>query len=117
MTGRLLVERQEMPSERVLSPRAIEVDLLRAVRTNRLKERLIARQWFQTGLSIPAIPVSSGSLPGTSGIHDQWHLASVFSHRHLFSHRPLSIVNHMIMVQPTPPKPIHPPSPALPLSD
>ena len=56
-----------------------------------------------------AIPVSSDSSPGTSGIHDQWHLASVFSHRHLFSHRPLSIVNHMIMVQPTPPKPIHPP--------
>ena len=51
-----------------------------------------------------AIPVSSDSSPGTSGIHDQWHLASVFSHRHLFSHRPLSIVNHMIMVQPTPPK-------------
>ena len=104
MTARLLVERQEKPSERVLSPRAIEVDLLRAVRTNRLKERLIARQWFQTGPSIPAIPVSSDSPPSTSGIHDQWHLASVFSHRHLFSHRPLSIVNHMIMVQPTPPK-------------
>ena len=108
MTAHLLVERQEKPSERVLSPRAIEVDLLRAVRTNRLKERLIARQWFQTGPSIPAIPVSSNSPPGTSGIHDQWHLASVFSHRHLFSHRPLSIVNHLIMVQPTPPKTIHP---------
>ena len=51
-----------------------------------------------------AIPVSSDYPPGTSGIHDQWHLASVFSHRHLFSHRPLSIVNHLIMVQPTPPK-------------
>ena len=94
-----------MPSERVLSPRAIEVDLLRAVRTNRLKERLIARQWFQTGLSIPAMRVSSDSLPSTSGIHDEWHLASVFSHRHLFSHRPLSIVNHLIMVHTNPPKP------------
>ena len=66
MTGRLLVERQEMPSDRVLSPRAIEVDLLRAVRTNRLKERLIARQWFQTGPSIPAIPVSSAKHVGNS---------------------------------------------------
>ena len=85
MTGRLLVERQEMLSERVLSPRAIEVDLLRAVRTNRLKERLIARQWFQTGLSIPEPSLFQATLRQarreftTSGISRPFFPIAIFS--------------------------------------